>query len=100
MDPLRIATRAAFTFVVVLILIRLSGKRAIRHGDLSSFIVGVMVGDLFDDFFWADVAAAQFLVAVGTVMMTHMLIRTGSMTSGMRDWRRGATPSAHAESHR
>ena len=89
MDPLRIAVRAAFTFALVLTLIRASGKRSMRQGDLSSFIVAVIVGDLFDDFFWAEVGAAQFIVAVGTIVMLHLVTRTGLTASGMRDWLRG-----------
>lgn len=94
MDPLRIAVRVAFTFAIVLVLIRASGKRTIRHGDLSSFVVGVIIGDLFDDFFWAEVAAAQFVVAVGTIVMVHLLLRTSLTASGMRDWLRGRASKA------
>ena len=87
MDAIRIAVRAAFAFTMVLILIRASGKRTINQGDLSSFVVGVVIGDLFDDFFWAEVAAAQFIVAVGTIVLAHLLGRTALTSSGMRDWR-------------
>lgn len=96
MDPLRIAVRVAFTFAILLILIRAAGKRSIRHGDLSSFIVAVVIGDLFDDFFWAQVAAAQFIVAAGTIAMLHLLTRTGLTASGMRDWLRGRGSRASA----
>lgn len=86
MDPLRIAVRAAFAFVFVLVLIRASGKRTIRHGDLSSFIVALVLGDLFDDLFWAEVSAAEFVVAVGTIFTVHMAARTAVAASGTRDW--------------
>lgn len=90
MDPLRIAIRAAFTFVLVLFLIRMSGKRAIRHGDMSSFIVALVLGDLFDDLLWAEVAASQFVVAVGTIVTVHMAARTTATASAMRGWLRTA----------
>lgn len=90
MDPLRIAVRVAFTFALVLTLIRASGKRTIKHGNLSSFVVAVVVGDLFDDFFWAEVPASQFLVAVGGVMTLHLLTRTCVTAGGMREWIRVA----------
>ncbi len=90
MDPLRIAVRAAFAFVFVLILVRASGKRTIRQGEVSSFIVALVIGDLFDDLFWAEVPSAQFIVAVGTLVTLHMIARTGVAASGMRDWLRAA----------
>jgi uncharacterized membrane protein YcaP (DUF421 family) len=91
MDSLRIAVRVAFTFAIVLVLIRASGKRTINHGDLSSFTVAAVIGDLFDDFFWAEVAAAQFIVAVGTIAMLHLMTRTSVTRSGMRNWLRERT---------
>lgn len=96
MDPFRIAVRVAFTFALVLVLIRASGKRTIRHGSLSSFVVAVMLGDLFDDFFWAEVPASQFVVATGSVVTLHLVMQTGVTASGMRDWirRRGSRAGA------
>jgi uncharacterized membrane protein YcaP (DUF421 family) len=96
MDPFRIALRVAFTFALVLILIRASGKRTIRQGNLSSFVVAVMLGDLFDDFFWAEVPASQLIVATGSVVTLHLVMQTGVTASGMRDWvrRRGGGAGA------
>lgn len=90
MDPLRIAVRAAFAFVFVLILVRASGKRTIRQAELSSFIVALVIGDLFDDLLWAEVPSAQFIVAVGTLVTVHMVARTALAASGTRDWLRAA----------
>ena len=90
MDPLRIAVRAAFTFVFVLVLIRASGKRTIRQGDVSSFIVALIIGDLFDDLFWAEVSAAEFVVAVGAIVTTHLAVDTSRTSGGMREWLRAA----------
>ena len=88
MDPLRIVVRAAFMFVFVLLLIRLSGKRTIRRGDVSSFIVALVIGDLFDDLFWAEVSAAEFVVAVGTIATAHLAMNTARARSGAREWLR------------
>ena len=90
MDPFRIAVRIAFTFALVLILIRASGKRTIKHGNMSSFVVAIAVGDLFDDFFWAEVPASQFIVAAGSFMTLHLLVRTCVTAGGMREWIRVA----------
>jgi hypothetical protein len=43
MDPARIALRVLFAWVFVLFLIRVSGKRTIAHGDVSSFAVAVIL---------------------------------------------------------
>jgi uncharacterized membrane protein YcaP (DUF421 family) len=90
MDPLRIAVRVAFTFVLVLILVRTSGKRTVLQGDMSSFIVALVLGDLFDDMFWAEVPVSEFVVAAGTILTVHMVARTTVATSGTRDWLRVA----------
>jgi uncharacterized membrane protein YcaP (DUF421 family) len=90
MDPLRIVARVTFTFALLLILIRVSGKRTIKHGNLSSFVVPVVVGDLFDDFFWAEVPASQFVVAVGSLIALHLLSRWCVTAGGMREWIRDA----------
>lgn len=90
MDPLRIAVRAAFMFVFMLVLVRASGKRTIRQSDLSSFIVALIIGDLFDDFTWAEVSAAQFVVAAGAIVTTHLLAGTTIAAGGMREWLRAA----------
>ena len=72
MDPLRIAARAVFAYVVLLILMRLSGKRTIKHGSTSDFTIALMVGDLVDDMIWAEVPASQFLVAVSALFTVHI----------------------------
>lgn len=94
MDPLRIAVRAAFAFVFLLTLMRIAGRRTIGQADLSSFIVAIVIGDLFDDFFWAEVSAAQFVVAIGTIVTVHLASVTAATTSSMRGWRRRAREGA------
>ncbi len=88
MDPLRIAVRVVFAFVFALVLVRLSGKRTIAQGDAPSFVVAVIIGDLFDDLFWAEVPAAEFVVAVGTLFGIHLLMTTTNFASGAREWLR------------
>ena len=39
MDPLRLITRAVFAYLFALALVRVSGKRAIIHGDTTSFVL-------------------------------------------------------------
>ena len=72
MDPLRIAARAVFAYVILLVLMRLSGKRTIKHGSTCDFTIALMVGDLVDDMIWAEVAVGQFVVAASVLFTVHM----------------------------
>lgn len=94
MDPLRIAVRAAFAFVFLLAVMRIAGKRTIGQADLSSFIVAIVIGDLFDDFFWAEVSAAEFVVAIGTIVTVHLAAMTAVTASSRRAWLRRAREDA------
>jgi uncharacterized membrane protein YcaP (DUF421 family) len=86
MDPLRLFVRAAFAFVFIFVLLRVSGERTVRQGDLASFVVALIIGDMFDDLIWAEVAATQFVVGVGTLLFVHVLVAEARFTSGTRTW--------------
>lgn len=90
MDPLRIVVRVAFAFVVAFVLMRISGHRTIKDTSITSFIVSLVIGDLFDDLFWAEIGAAQFTVAIGTLVVLHIAANTNLARSGVRNWRRPA----------
>ena len=86
MDPLRIAIRAAFAFLVLLALVRCSGKRTVKQGSPFDFTVALILGDMVDDLVFAEVAASQFAVACGTLVMVHVTVdllrfRLGSVRS-------------------
>jgi uncharacterized membrane protein YcaP (DUF421 family) len=88
MDPAQIAFRVLFTWVFVLILIRVSGKRTARHGDLSSFAVAVILGDMVDDVFWAEVPIAQFVTGAVVLVALQAMVRLEAFSRGERAWRR------------
>jgi len=88
MDPGRIVVRVVFAFLTALILVRLSGKRTIQQADVASFVVAVVIGDLFDDLFWAEVSLAQFATALGALMIAHLLVTITNFAAGDRTWRR------------
>lgn len=67
MDPLRIVVRAAFAFVFLLAMLRLSGKRTLWEGTAFDFVLAVVFGDLIDDVVWAEVAASTFIAAVSSL---------------------------------
>ena len=74
MDPLRIAVRAVFAFLVLLVLVRLSGKRTAMQASPFDFTVSIVLGDIFDDAVWAEVAMSQFVVAAGMLLSAHVLV--------------------------
>jgi uncharacterized membrane protein YcaP (DUF421 family) len=86
MDPLRLVARVVFAYVFALALFRVSGKRSVLHGDTTGFVLAIVVGDLFDDIFWAEVPAAQFIVATGTLMLSHVIVSLGVFHAGARTW--------------
>jgi uncharacterized membrane protein YcaP (DUF421 family) len=87
MDPLRLMTRVLFAYVFALALMRASGKRSVKQGDTPSFVLAVIVGDMFDDMFWAEVPATQFVVATGTLVLMHVMASVTLFRAGERKWR-------------
>jgi uncharacterized membrane protein YcaP (DUF421 family) len=94
MDPARIIVRVLFAWTFALILVRVSGKRTIKQGDLASFAVALILGDLFDDVFWSEVPASEFIVAAGTLVVLHALVSVDAFKRGARQWRRSRFEAA------
>ena len=84
MDPLRIAIRALFAFILLLVLVRTSGKRTVKQGSPFDFAVALILGDLVDDLLWAEVGAAQFVIASGVLVLTHTVFETLNLRAGSR----------------
>ena len=72
MDPLRIVARVLFAYVVLLVLVRVGGKRLVRHASPFDFALSLILGDMVDDLLWAEVDAAVFVVAAGVLVMIHV----------------------------
>lgn len=87
MDPFRVIVRILFAYVFALILVRISGHRDLKHIDISSFIVALVIGDMFDDFFWQEVSAAEFVVATGALFLVHIATSVQLVSSGSRTFR-------------
>ena len=90
MDPMRIVLRVLFAYVFARLMVRLSGHREILQVDIHSFIVALIVGDLFDDFFWSEVPASQFVVAVASLFLVHVGTSLQLFHVGRRTWQREA----------
>lgn len=73
MDPIKIAIRAAFAYVFLLLMVRLSGKTAVAHGSSTDFVLAMIFGDMVDDLVWAEVATSQFVIGVGTLVIVRLL---------------------------
>ena len=74
MELHRLAIRALFVYCFLLGLVRLSGKRTVSGGTTFSFVFALILGDLIDDALWAEVPAAQFVVAAGTLGIAHLIV--------------------------
>jgi uncharacterized membrane protein YcaP (DUF421 family) len=70
----RIAARALFAYLVLLGLLRASGKRTVAQGTPFDFVLALVLGDMVDDLLWAEVSAARFAVATGTLTLVHTLV--------------------------
>lgn len=81
MDVLGIVVRVAATYVFLLVILRMAGKRTIVEGTPLDFIVALILGDFPDDIVWGEVPVAQGLVAIGTIMTVHLVIVYASYRS-------------------
>jgi hypothetical protein len=73
-ELLHVAVRAAVAYLVLLALVRASGKRTVAQGTPFDFVLALILGDMVDDLLWGDVPAAGFVVAVGTLTLAHTLV--------------------------
>ena len=73
--------RATATYMFLLVLIRISGKRTVHEGTPFDFVVALVLGDFPDDIIWGEVPVAQGLVAIGTVVATHLCVVYASYRS-------------------
>jgi uncharacterized membrane protein YcaP (DUF421 family) len=81
MEPERILVRAVFAYLFIVALMRLSGKRAVAQATAFDFVLAIIIGDMFDDLFWAEVPASQFAVATGTLVLLEIAVSAGGYLS-------------------
>jgi uncharacterized membrane protein YcaP (DUF421 family) len=94
MEPFAIVVRVIFAYCWVLLMLRITGRRAIGQSDAASFVVALVIGDMFDDLFWGEVSAAQFVVGVGVLAVAHLWNTIARFGAGSRDWHRRIARSA------
>ena len=79
MDASIIGVRAFFTFAVLFVLLRLSGKRIVAESTVFDFILALIVGDLVDDVFFGEQPVSMFIAALGTLIVLEVVMRLFSL---------------------
>jgi uncharacterized membrane protein YcaP (DUF421 family) len=92
-DLLGTALRVSVMYLYALAVLRLAGKRSVGHLTTLDFVVATIVGDLFDDVFWAEVPLAEGVVAFTTVVLVHALVSYASWRSPAIDRLAGSQPT-------
>lgn len=96
-DLLGLLLRATITYVYLLAIVRLSGKRTIKEGTPFDLLVALMIGDMPDNIIWGETPVAQGLVAMGSVMLLHLLVVYASYRSIAFDRLVGSRPEPAIE---
>jgi uncharacterized membrane protein YcaP (DUF421 family) len=87
MDPMRIAIRSVAAFLFLLVMVRLSGKQAVSQGTPFDFVLSLILGDLIDDLIFSEVPAAEFVAAVGVLVITDLLVKIACLHhDGLHAW--------------
>jgi uncharacterized membrane protein YcaP (DUF421 family) len=75
MDPqelLLTAARAAAVYIIMLIVLRVSGKRAIGNFSAFDLLVALMLGEVVDEIIYGDVEFLQGLVPIAVVTLLQV----------------------------
>lgn len=70
-ELLMTALRAIGVYLVMLVVVRISGKRAIGNFTAFDLLVALMLGEVVDEIIYGDVTFAQGMVAIGVVVIAH-----------------------------
>ena len=98
MDVLPLLVRVSATYLFLLVLLRVSGKRSIKATTPFDVIVAFVVGDMPDDMIWGEVPFAQGMVGIATLVLVHLLVEWATYRSArLERWLGGvATPILRA----
>jgi uncharacterized membrane protein YcaP (DUF421 family) len=81
MELHKIAVRVLFAYVILLALMRFSGKRVVSEAGARDFVVALIIGDLIDDLMWGEVGAAEYAAATGGIVLTGVLVALATYAS-------------------
>lgn len=73
--------RVSVMYLYALALVRIAGKQSLGQLTAMDFVVTLIIGDLFDDVFWAEVPIVQAIVAFAVIVLVHMLTTFASSRS-------------------
>jgi uncharacterized membrane protein YcaP (DUF421 family) len=86
MELYKIALRVVFAYLVLLVLLRLGGKRLVGEASPRDFVLAIIMGDLIDDVLWAEVSAATFVSAAGALLLLEVIAAV-ACARGVQVWR-------------
>jgi uncharacterized membrane protein YcaP (DUF421 family) len=87
------ALRASAIYVLLLVLIRILGKRTVGNFSAFDLIVALMLGELVDEAIYGDVPMRQAVVAIGVVAAWAFADSVASYKSRRIDELTGGKPS-------
>ena len=70
-----IALRVSVMYLYALAMLRLTGKRSVGQLAGPDVAATIVVGDMFDDIFWAEVSLAKGLVGLTTIIVLHLITK-------------------------
>jgi uncharacterized membrane protein YcaP (DUF421 family) len=74
MDLAGTALRCAFAYMFLLVLVRLSGKRAIRQGSAMDLVTALVLGELVDKLLTGKVQFSQYATASVAIAVLHQAV--------------------------
>jgi uncharacterized membrane protein YcaP (DUF421 family) len=81
MELYKIAVRALFSYIFLVALLRLSGKRTVAQGTTFDFVLALILGDMIDDALWAEVPISHFITGTGMLALAQVLVSYGCYRS-------------------
>jgi uncharacterized membrane protein YcaP (DUF421 family) len=84
-DLIGVALRVSVMYLYVLAALRLNGKRDIGQLSIPDAVAAFIVGDMFDDIFWAEISLAKGVVGITTVVLLHLLVMYAACRSKTLD---------------
>src|SRR5688500_9565396 len=73
LEPLTgIAIRVGVMYLYTLALLRISGKRSVGNLSGPDVVSSIIIGDMFDDLIWSEIAFAKGIVGITTIVALHL----------------------------
>jgi uncharacterized membrane protein YcaP (DUF421 family) len=74
MQPLiAVALRVTVMYLYTLAVLRVSGKRSVGNLTGPDVVSTIIIGDMFDDLVWAELALSKGIAGITTIVTLHLL---------------------------